>query len=138
MVAMNKFNCFTEDLAEGGHNLATNQLKALLTNTAPVATNTVVGGLVDITAVNGYTAGGLSLTVAGSAQTSGVYKLTLNDVTLTASGGPVGPFRYVVIYNSTNGKLIGWYDYGASITLQSGEPFTVDFDGANGVLTIGG
>lgn len=138
MAAFNKFNSFVEALAEKVHNLGADQLKAALSNTLPVATNTVLANIAQITAANGYLAGGLSLTTASSAQTSGTYKLTINDATLTASGGAIGPFQYVVLYNDTaaNDELIGWYDYGTALTLTSGNSFTIDFDGANGVLTI--
>ena len=73
-----------------------------------------------------------------SAQTSGTYKLVLNDVTFTASGGSIGPFRYVVLYNDTaaSDELIGYYDYGTSLTVTSGNLFVVDFDATNGVLTL--
>jgi hypothetical protein len=54
---------------------------------------------------------------------------------MTASAA-VGPFRYVVLYNdtATDDDLICWYDYGAEITLNAGETFTLDF-GAT-VLTL--
>lgn len=138
MAAFNKFQSFVEALAEKVHNLGADSLKVMLTNTAPVATNSVKANLTDISAGNGYTAGGTAATISSSAQTSGTYKLVLADVVFTASGGSIGPFRYAVLYNdtATNKELIGWWDYGSAITLASGETFTVDFDGTNGVLTL--
>lgn len=140
MATFNKFNCFTEDLAEKVHNLGADTLKVLLTNTAPTASNTVKANLTEISAGNGYTAGGTAASVTSSAQSSGTYKLVLADVVFTAAGGSIGPFRYAVLYNDTPTSpadpLIGWYDYGSSITLADGEPLTVDFDPTNGVLTL--
>jgi hypothetical protein len=138
MAAANKFNCFVEDEAEKVHNLGADALKVLLTNTAPVATNTVKANLTEIAAGNGYSAGGTAPTITSSAQTSGTYKLVLADVVFVATGA-VGPFRYAVLYNDTPTSpadpLIDWYDYGSSISLANGESFTVDFDGTNGALT---
>lgn len=137
MATFNKFNAFVEHLAEGVHNLQSNQLVLALTNTAPVATNSVLADLTQIAYTN---LSSRNLTVASSAQTSGTYKLTVNDITLTASGGSVGPFRYVVIYNDTPTSpadpLIGYYDYGSSLTLAAGETITVDFDNTNGLLQL--
>jgi hypothetical protein len=139
MASFNKFNSFVEALAEKKHDLGADTLKVLLTNTAPVATNSVKADLTEISAGNGYTAGGNTAAVTSSAQTSGTYKLVLGDpATWTASGGSIGPFRYAVLYNDTasNKELIGWWDYGSSITLASGESFAVDFDPTTGVLTL--
>jgi hypothetical protein len=141
MAAFNKFQAFVENVAEGVHNFASHTLKVMLTNSAPVNTNSVKADLTEISAGNGYTAGGNSASVSSSAQSSGTYKLVLADpATWTASGGSVGPFRYAVLYNdsptSPADPLIGWWDYGSSITLAAGETFTVDFDGTSGVLTI--
>lgn len=140
MATFNKFNSFVEHVAEGVHNLGSNTLRVMLTNSAPVATNTVKADLTDISAGNGYTAGGNTITITSSAQTSGTYKLVLADTVFTASGGSIGPFRYAVLWNDTPTSpvdpLIGWYDYGSAVTLAATETFTVDFDATNGVLTI--
>lgn len=138
MATYNKFQSFVEAVAEKKHNLGADTLKVLLTNTAPVNTNTVKADLTEISAGNGYTAGGTAATISASAQSSGTYKLTLADVVFTASGGSIGPFRYAVLYNDTasNDELIGWWDRGSSLTLADGDSVTIDFDASNGVLTI--
>jgi hypothetical protein len=139
VAAFNKFNAFVEDLAEKAHNLGSDTLKVALTNTAPTATQTTWNTTDHPApaAANGYTAGGNTITISSSSQTSGTYKLVLADTVFTASGGQIGPFRYAILYNSTaSAKPIGWYDYGSSVTLNDTETFTVDFDATNGVLTI--
>jgi hypothetical protein len=140
MASFNKFNSFVEYLAEGVMNLQGDTLKVALTNTAPVATNTVRANLTEISNGNGYTTGGVAATVSSSSQSSGTYKLVLSDVTITAAGGSVGPFRYFVLVDDTPTSpadpLVGWWDYGSSITLADGESITVDFDATNGVLQI--
>lgn len=137
MVAFNKFNSFVEAVAEKTHNLGSDTLKVVLTNSAPVASNTVLSNITQIANGNGYTTGGSTATTSSSAQSSGTYKLVVADVTFTASGS-MGPFQYAVLYNDTaaSDELIGWWDYGSAVTLASGEAFTVDFDGTNGVLQI--
>lgn len=139
MATFNKYYCFVENLAEKVHNLQSDTLKVALTNTAPAATDTVWNTTVypAPVAANGYTAGGNTLTVTSSSQTTGTYKLVLADSLFVASGGTIGPFRYVVLYNSTaSNAVIGYYDYGSSITLADTETFSVDFDLSNGVLTL--
>ncbi len=140
-VAFNKFNIFVQDLGRKVHNLNSDTLKVMLTNTAPVATNTVDGNLTEITAQNGYSAGGNTAASSAYSQTSGTGKLTANNVVFTASGGSFGPFRYAVLYNATAGSasnrpLIGWFDYGSSISLNDTETFTVSWDATNGILTV--
>lgn len=138
MASQTRFNAFVEDLAEKVHNLGSDTLKLALTNSAPVATNTVLANITQIAATGGYSSGGYTITRTSSAQTSGAYKLILADLVITASGGVVGPFRYAVIYNSTaaSGPLISWVDYGSAITLADTETFTADFDGSLGVLSL--
>jgi hypothetical protein len=138
MATYNKFNSFVENVAEKVHNLGADTLKVALTNSAPVAGNTVLANITQISGTNGYTTGGTQATISSSAQSSGTYKLVLADVTFTASGGSIGPFQYAVLYNdtATNDELIGWWDYGAAVTVTNGNSFTVDFDASAGVLTI--
>ena len=137
MATFNKINAFVENLAEKVHNLGSDQLVVALTNSAPIATNSVLADLTQITYTN---CSSRNITTSTSAQSSGLYKLVLTDLVLTASGGSVGPFRYVAIYNDTPTSpadpLIGWYDYGSSITLAAGETLTIDFDGTNGLLSL--
>ena len=135
MAVFNKFNAFVEAVAEGTHNLGSNQLTLALSNVAPTASNSVLADITQITYTNLSTR---NLTTTASSQTGGLYKLVVNDITLTSTGGSTGPFRYIVVYNSTaaGGPLIGWYDYGTSLTLNSGESLAVDFDQTNGLLTL--
>ena len=137
MASYVKFQPFVEALAEKVHNLGADTLKVALTNTAPNASDATLSQITQIANGNGYTTGGTQATISSSAQTSGTYKLVLNDVVFTASGS-LGPFRYAVLYNDTasNDELIGYWDYGSSVTLASCDTFTVDFDGSAGVLTI--
>jgi hypothetical protein len=139
MVAFNKFNSLQSELLKGSHRLAAagDVVKVMLTNTAPVVTNALKADITEITAANGYPAGGTDVqndvTLSGA-----VGQLTAVDVTWTATGGSFGPFRYVVLYNDTQTTpakpLIGWYDYGSNISVNDTESFTTDW-GAT-VLTL--
>jgi hypothetical protein len=138
MATFNKFNAFVEHVAEGVHNLSTGALTVALhaAANAPVATNSVLADLVQISYTN---LSARVISVSSSSQTSGTYRLILTDLVLTASGA-VATFRYISIYNDTPTSpadpLIGWLDYGQDVTLANGETFTLDFDGANGLLSL--
>lgn len=129
-----KFNSFVEALAEKTHNLGSDQLKVALTNSAPSASNTILANITEISYTNLSTR---NITTTSSSQTSGTYKLVLQDLTLTATGS-AGPFQYVVIYNdtATNDELIAYFDYGSAVTLVSGDSFALNFDDTNGLLQI--
>jgi len=138
VATFNKFNAFVENLAEKVHNLGSDTLKIALTNTAPSASNSVLSDITQISSGNGYSSGGTQATISSSSQSGGTYKLVLADVVFTASNGSIGPFRYAVLYNDTSSSdsLIGYWDYGSSVTLADTETFTVDFSADNGVLTL--
>jgi hypothetical protein len=136
MASFNKFNITVQDLGDGLFNLNSDTLNDMLSNTAPVATNTVYSSITEISNGNGYTTGGATIGSTAFSQSSGLATLTGNNVVWTASGGTIGPFRYVVIYDVTSSTkpLIGWWDYGSSITLNAGETFTVNH--SSGILTL--
>ena len=137
MATYNKHNSFVELMAEKAHNLGADVLTLALTTNAnaPVAGNTVLANLTQISYTNLSTR---NLTTAASAQTAGTYKLDFNDLVLTASGGSVAAFQYVVIYDDTPTSpadpLVCWFDYGSALTLASGETLTLTFH-ANGLYT---
>lgn len=144
MASFVKYQTFVNDLADKVHDLVgtagsgADTCKVLLSNTAPnVSTHTVRADVTELSTANGYTSGGSSATNVGSSS-SGTFTLTGTDIVFTASGGSIGPFRYAILYNDTPTSpadpLIGYWDYGSSITLASGETFTVDF-GAS-ILTL--
>lgn len=137
MASFNKYNIFMEDYANKVHDLfgtagsGADTLKVLLSNTAPSASaHAVKADATEISAGNGYSAGGTTATNVGT-RSSGTLTVAGTDIVFTASGGTIGAFRYAILYNDTPTSpadpLIGWWDYGASITLQDGETFTVDF-----------
>jgi hypothetical protein len=127
MATYNKFNAWAETMVEAA-NLASDQFVIALTNSAPISSNSV---LADITQISYTNLSSRNVTTTSSSQTSGTYTLVLADLVMTASGS-VGPFRYVVLYDDTvaGDPLVGWWDYGSSITMANTETFTVDFTGA--------
>jgi hypothetical protein len=130
MPTFQKFYNFGKAIHEKKIDLSTDVLKLMLTNTAPSLSNTQKTDITEISAGNGYTSGGQTLTVTSSAQSSGLYTLIVSDLTITASGGSIGPWRYAVIYSdtSTNDLLLWYADYSYSVTIASGQAVTFDFD----------
>lgn len=140
MAAYVKYNQFTKDLIDGIHDMDGHAFRIALTNAAPnVATHTVRANITEIANGNGYTQDSHSTTISTSTA-AGTAKAVATDVTITASGGSIGPFRYAVLYNTTPTSpadpLIAYWDYGSSVTLADTEKFTVDFDPANGVFQL--
>jgi hypothetical protein len=128
MAAYNKFNQTVEDMANGVYNCATDQFTVALTVAAPVATNTVLANLTEISYTN---LSSRDLTTSSSGQTGGTFTQLFADLVLTASGGPVAAFRYITIYNNTPTSpadpLLCFYDFGSSLVLADGETLTIDF-----------
>lgn len=140
MAALVKYQTFVEDLIEGVHDFDAHVFKIMLSNAAPnVASHVVRADAAEIAAGSGYAAGG-AVTAVTTSRTGGTAKVAASDVTFTASGGSIGPFRYAILYNDSPAgpadPLIAYWDYGASLTLTDGNQFTVDFDATTGILTL--
>ena len=128
------FNSFAGKVGDGTIDLDTHTFKVALTNSAPVATNTVLANITQISAGNGYTTGGVTLTgVAWTEPSAGTWRFDSNDFSFTASGGTMATFRYIVIYSDTaaSDDLVGYYDHGTAVSLPDGSSysFTVAADG---------
>jgi hypothetical protein len=134
----NKFYQFSEDVMKGVHNFTSDStctLMIALTNVAPVATNSILSDISQITYTNLSTR---VMTGVTAEQALGVVTLTIDDLTLSATGA-VASFRYVVLYNddptSPLKPLICWFDYGSVVTMQNGEFFAAAFPSE--ILTLG-
>ncbi len=129
MATYNKFNQFVEDEGNGVYDLTSDTLKIYLTNATPAATMSVKASLAEISAGNGYAAGGVDVQNTFT-ETGGTATLDGSSMTITASGGTVGPFRYAVMYDDTSTSpadpLISWWDYGSSVTLADGETLNIN------------
>jgi hypothetical protein len=142
MATFNKINDFVEDLANGVHDFDTDVFKYALSNTAPGSetpdpTSDGNGVLANVTEV-AYTNLVENRTISSTAVTlsSGTASFDGDNEVLTASGGSVGPFRYIYLYNdsATGDPLIGYWDYGSSLTLADGETLSLNL--ATVFLTI--
>lgn len=118
-----KFNALVADLCNGAHNFGADPLRMALSNVAPTANDATLTDIDQIGSAGGYAPA--TVTVTNSVQSGGVYTLAHDAVTFTATGADFEPFRYIVLYNDNNDKLIAWLDYGVSYTLPSGQPFTI-------------
>lgn len=143
MATFNKFQDYVEQLNKGIHIWSSHTFKIAMGNTAPAATDTVLADTAHLSTGGGYTGGaggGLTLDSVTLTESAGTAKVTIADEVFTASGASVGPLRYSRIYNDSTtlpaDAVVGWYDYGSSITLADGESYTHDFDGSGGVWTM--
>ena len=143
MATFNLINDWLDNMVENA-DLASDQFVVALSNTAPGSESTPPTGngagiLANITQISYTNLSSRNITTTSSSQTSGTYSLVLADLVLTASGGSVGAFQYIYIYDDTvtspADPLVCYYDYGSALTLQSGESLTIDF-AAGGLFTI--
>jgi len=143
MASYNGINDWLANMMENA-DCDSDQFVVALSNTAPGAEGTDPTGdgdgvLANVTQVSYANCSSRNLTTASSAQTGGTFTLDFNNLTLTASGGTVGPFRYVYVYDDTvtvpADPLVCYFDYGSSITLADGETLDITIN-ASGLFTI--
>jgi len=127
MAAFNKFNTTVDALWGGTHVIGTSVYKLMLTNSPPAATNTILSQITEITPASGYAAGGPTVTLT-KANSTGTETISASANAVVTAAATIGPFRYAVLYNSSaptiSGCLVGWWDYGSAVTLNSGDTFT--------------
>lgn len=136
MASAVKYEVFIEHLANKIIDFfgSTDTWKAVIHTDAPVAaTDATLSDLTQIGGSNGYTTGGENITF-NSTRSGATVTATAVDVTWTATGGNLGASttgRYVSTYDDTPTSpadpLMQSYDYGATLTVASGETFTLDF-----------
>lgn len=128
-----KFNKFSEDLF-GKYPLSDylQNVIVLLSSSAPnAATNEYESDIPSIS----YTYCSSRTFPVYQNYANGITYILLNNITLSAVGGEVGPFRYIIFcadYGADDeNKLICYYDFGYSITLNIGQDLNLDFSTTN-------
>lgn len=142
MADLVNFAQFFQDVGRGVHNLNADTLKVALTNSAPNAsTGATISDITQISAGNGYSAGGFTLEGTAFALDGAVAELVADDLVIAASSGAMAQWRYAVIYNDTPTSpadpLIGYIDNGSAVDLADGESITLDFSATNGLVRLG-
>lgn len=83
---------------------------------------------------NGWTAGGITLAnVAVTTVTTNDAMLDADDVSVTASGGDIGPAYAAVLYDSTSSKPLAYIDFGGLKQAGVGTPLLFQWS-ASGLL----
>ena len=90
----------------------------------------------EVASGNGYTTGGNACANPTVVYTAGSNLVTFdadNPATWTCATA-AWSFRYCVLYDSTSSVLVGYCDYGTTLTLNPGDTFTFSFS-ASGAFT---
>ena len=139
-VTVSKFNKLMEHVGKGIIKFNTDTFKAILVNgyTFDPTDDAITDiGPVEITAGNGYTTGGITLTGLAYAYnvTNNNVKWSANNVVWTATGGSIGPATGAIIVDTTANKVVMYIDFGGSQTATDASEFKLMFN-SNGILTI--
>lgn len=127
MATFNKFQNFIERLGKGEFDLNGDTFKFFLSNEQPLATDDVKSDIAEITNENGYAA---PVDIENAfTESSGTGTMTAVDKTVTASGGTIGPFQFIVVYDDDHASdaLMGWIELASAVTLKTGQSLNVNF-----------
>lgn len=134
MATFTFFRQFREDLTKGVHNFtsdSTSSVTVAFTSAANAPDPAADEILADLTAVSTTYASSRVLTNVSATEAGGTVSINADDLVITATGGSIGPFRYIVLYNDDptvpTDPLIGYFDYGSEITLNDTQQLTIDF-----------
>jgi len=135
MATFNKFEITVADFMGAVHDLlgttpgTDSDVAAIyLSNTTPdAALDEVKADLAEIATGNGYT-GPVPVPNQSGTETSGTFTLSGDEITITASGGPIAQFQHVVLFNdgtaAKTDPLLAWWSAASPIDLADGESFT--------------
>jgi len=87
---------------------------------------------------NGWTAGGITIAnVAVTTVTTNDAKLTGDNISVTASGGTIGPASAAVIYDDTDASdaPLAYIDFGGAQQAGDTTPFKINWN-ASGIITF--
>ena len=133
---MNLYNHSRKLLANG--EVDTANLKVVLLN----GTYTFAATETALTAINaaqvsgnGWTSGGIVIANAVITIVSANAKLDGDDISVTASGGDIGPATALVVIDATNSTPLFHYVFPSSQTAGDGTPFKVTWN-ADGIATF--
>lgn len=106
---------------------------------APTVDTSTFSGLTEIAAGNGYTTGGITVTMGTDTtltqdDANNLAKIVIADKTITASGGAVpasgSGARYVVLTDANatlnSRQVYAWWDLGGDVTIGSGNSLLLD------------
>lgn len=134
------FESFLRDLGEEKHDLSSDTFKARLINTAvDTAWDTWSDcSAYEISNGNGYTTGGVTLTVVSWTVTDGAVRWMVTSPTWTSSGTGMASYRSLIILNDTapSDELVLFIDYGFGRSVAAGETAPIYFDEENGLFVL--
>jgi len=84
---------------------------------------------------NGWTSGGIVIANAAVTAVTANAKLDGDDISISASGGDIGPAAALAVVDATNGTPLFFFEFASGQTAGDGTPFNVTFN-ASGIATF--